>query len=275
MIPVIFIHTGPIQEYVLCTIKQALKNNSVYLLGDVRLDLNETNFNFCNINELKTDYNKFEVNYEHLNTTPLDYEKFCYKRWFLLKEFMHQNNINLCFYVDSDVILMNNITEDWVNYSQYEMTLLHRSAAVSSYITYESICKFCEMLISVYADKNSYYFKKIKSHYLVRNQCGLTGGVCDMTLLELFHYTQELGGGPGRIGEMMQIINDCTYDHNINVADQDFSMKNNMKNVKIRNNQIYVYNERLKKDIKFNSLHFQGQAKCYIPYFVNKLNDKL
>ena len=93
-----------------------------------------------------------------------------------------------------------------------------------------------------------------------------------MTLLEFFHYCSECGGGPGKIGEMMQIIDDSTYDHNINVPDQGFAFINGRKDFKIKEGIPYVYNERLGKDIKFNALHFQGIAKQMMRSVYDKCN---
>jgi hypothetical protein len=65
----------------------------------------------------------------------------------------------------------------------------------------------------------------------------------------------------------MSIIDDATYDHNINVPDQYFDF-NEIKNVKIKDGFPHVYHHKLRKDIRFNSLHFQGNAKHHIPKFL-------
>jgi hypothetical protein len=207
------------------------------------------------------DFSNFQKNYVHLNTTPQDYELFCYERWFILRKFMLDKSLDTVFYADSDVLLFCDVQKEWSKYDQYSLTLLHRTAAISSFITFEAINNFCSMLENVYSNKNSYLYKKIASHFSIRQESGLAGGVCDMTLFELFHYSHEFGGGPGRVGEMMAIIDDSTYDHNINAKDQDFSFKNGTKQVTFKNGQPYVFNERSKKDILFNSIHFQGSAK--------------
>lgn len=62
----------------------------------------------------------------------------------------------------------------------------------------------------------------------------------------------------------MHIIDGSTYDHNINVPDQDFDFADGRKNFKIKNGFPYVFSHKLNKDIKFNSLHFQGPAKRFI-----------
>lgn len=269
MIPVILIHKGN-DHYLTYTLKQASKNNKVYLIGNINPNIE--NVEFCDMNEFSNGLDEFKKNYVHLNTTPYDYEVFCYERWFLLKNFMDKKQLETVFYIDSDVLLFVNVTEEWEKFSQYNFTLLHRTAAISSFITKKGINDFCGLISSVYSNKSGYPFKKIESHFNVRKNCGLGGGVCDMTLLEYFHYDFGCGGGPGRIGEMMQIINDTTYDHNINAKDQDFAFKNGIKEIKIINKTPYVYNEKLNKDIKFNSIHFQGSAKHLIKTIYEQCN---
>lgn len=260
MIPVILIHKG-FQNYVSYSIRQAAKNNQVYLLGDTNPNLSLESFQFFNYNNLLDGCDDFRSNYSHLSTNPFEYELFCYQRWFILRNFMKENNLETVFYIDSDVLLFVDVEKEWERFNQYDMTLLHRTAAISSFITFRGLNNFCNLLNSIYGDKNGYPFKKIESHFIVRQGFGLAGGVCDMTLLEYFHYNAESGGGPGRIGEMMTISDGSTYDHNINAKDQDFAFKNGVKEVKIINKTPYVFSEKLNKDIKFNSLHFQGGSK--------------
>tara|TARA_R110000744_G_scaffold45433_2_gene100901 strand:+ start:5373 stop:6194 length:822 start_codon:yes stop_codon:yes gene_type:complete len=271
-IPVILIHNG-CQDYLTCAINQALKNNPVHLIGDGSLTgIGHENFNFEKIEDYKDECNEIRSVYEHLNTTPAEFEIFCYQRWFILKAYMKKNNLEKIFYIDSDVLLFTDVTKEWKKFDQYTMTLLHRSAAVSSFITLEGVENFCNLVLSTFRNKSRYEYKKIASHYHVRNQCGLGGGVCDMTFLEFFHYDDAAGGGPGRVGEMMQIIDGSTYDHNINTPDQDFEFKNGIKNIKIINGIPFVYNTRLEKNVKFNSLHFCGGAKNLMRSVYEKCN---
>lgn len=261
MIPVVTIHSG-YQDYFGFVLKQAAKNNTVILLGDN--DPNISGVEYVEYGKLSNGFEQFATQYEHLNTTPYDYELFCYKRWFVLRNFMNSRGLDTVFYIDSDVLLFINADKEWEKFKQYDFTLLHRTAAISSFITRRGINSFCDMLIAIYGNKGGYPFKKIKSHFLIRRECGLGGGVCDMTLLEWFHYHSEFGGGPGRVGEMMQIIDGSTYDHNINAQDQDFDFIDGRKRITVFEGCPYVYNNKLKQNIKFNSLHFQGGAKSLI-----------
>ena len=261
MIPVILVHMG-VSDYLQYSLKKALEKNNVILIGDKNPNIENNKFKFYKIDEyISEDFKKFTSLYEHLSTNPYNFELFCFLRWFLIKEFMQRENIDVSFYIDSDVMLYVDVNDEYQKFNQYDFTLLHRTAAISSFITKKGISNFCNLLLNTYSDKNSYKYQKIKSHFTIRQQHGLGGGVCDMTLLELFHYNADDGGGPGRVGEMMIIINDSTYDHNINVPDQDFDFKNGIKNIQMIDGIPYVYSNKLSKLIKFNSIHFNSGAK--------------
>jgi len=259
------------QDYVRVAIKQAVKNNPVFLIGDVDPLVDDDNFTFVTPEGLGSGIGDFSDIYVHLNTTPPDYELFCYTRWFLLRNFMERNGFPVVLYTDSDVMFFENAEEEWSKFNNCSMTLTHRTSGHTSFITLNGIHHFCNMLTKIYSDKGGYHFNKIASHLKVRQEFGLPGGVCDMTLLEYFHYHAEFGGGPGRVGEMMSIINDSTYDHNINVSDSDYLMENGTKKVEIVNGEVCIYNKRLARNIKFNSLHFQGGAKNLMQVIYDRL----
>ena len=261
VVPVVLIHSGS-QPYLHTCIKQALEKNKVFLLGSACPDVNDKNFTYINPQaDMGKDINEFSNMYVHLNTTPPDYELFCYTRWFMLRNFMEKYEIPVTMYIDSDVLLFQDATEGWKNFSDYTMSLVHRTSGHTSFMTLDGINSFCDMLLSIYSDKSGYHFNKIKSHLDIRQAAGLPGGVCDMTLLEYFHYHAEFGGGPGRVGEMMSIVNNSTYDHNMNVSDGDYEF-NGVKTVHdYKDGKPSIFNHRLNRYVKFNSLHFQGAAK--------------
>jgi hypothetical protein len=261
MIPVILIHSG-YQDYLNYSLNKALEKNEVYLIGDVNPNIQNDKFNFFHLqNYINDEFRQFTSLYEHLSTNPYQFELFCFLRWFIVKEFMTKEKIDTCFYIDSDVMLYVDVNDEFKKFEQYDFTVLHRTAAVSSFITKRGIENFCSLLMKTYSNKNTYQYQKIKSHFTIRQQYGLGGGVCDMTLLEVFHYNADDGGGPGRVGEMMSILDDSTYDHNINVSDQDFDFKNGIKNIQMIEGIPYVFSNKLNKLIKFNSIHFNSGAK--------------
>lgn len=271
MIPVIFIHSGN-SFYLEHTILQACKYNQVILLGndDIKNKISHDNLSFYNFNDYTKYVPEFASIYEHLSFNGFEYELFCFLRWFMLKEFMETHKFDTIFYVDSDVMLYVDVSKEYPKYDQYDFTLLHRTAGISSFVTKKGINNFCKYTTNIYSNKDSVDYAKLTSKWKLHQKFNLSGGVCDMTLLDGFHYDDVAGGGPGRVGEMMTIINNSTYDHNINVPNQDFDYDGNIKKIEMIKDIPYVYNHNLNKLVKFNSLHFQGSAKKYIKnYFTN------
>ena len=78
-----------------------------------------------------------------------------------------------------------------------------------------------------------------------------------MTLFELYCKLNI-----GKVGEMMFIIEDSAYDHNLREEDQYFETENERKKVKFVDGIPYIKNIKLDKLIKFNSIHFQGDNKA-------------
>lgn len=262
MIPVVIIHMNN-APYLNPVISQAIRKNEVYFISNIYAQ-NSPHLNCLNISDFYSDNIQiFSDCYDHLhNSSSRVYELFCYQRWFLLLEFMKKFQLEVVMHIDSDVLLLVNAEDEWKNFDQYIMTLSYGCSGATSYITIDGLSKFTEMLINIYKNK-SYYFDLLSSRFSVMQNHRRVGGICDMTLLELFKNSSDFGGY-GRVGEMMHIINESTYDHNINCEDQDFAMVDSIKKLEYENGNVYVYNNRLRKKIKFNSLHCQGNAKQHI-----------
>ena len=144
------------------------------------------------------------------------------------------------------------------------MSLVHRTSGHTSFMTQEGINSFCDMLMSIYSDKGISLIRL--NPILTSDRLQTAGRWCDMTLLEYFHYHAEFGGGPGRVGEMMSIINDSTYDHNFNVSDEDLNLestaldKNGHSGTKIvtrYEGNPAVYNHRLEKTLSLTRYTFK------------------
>ena len=106
-------------------------------------------------------------------------------------------------------------------------------------------------------------FNKCKLHYKNLQNSGRPGGVCDMTIWGIYRNI----GNPGDYGETSAIIDDSTFDHNIN-GDDGYETENGIKKFVWKDNKPYCKKIWLDKEIKFNCIHFQGQpAKDLIKGF--------
>ena len=259
-VPVVFIHFGH-GEYLPYVFDQAKRwAEEVIVVGDSANTARTTP-----VEDLSQDIAEFTKTYEHLSTNGHSIELFCMTRWLVLRNLMRARNITTCLYLDSDVLLFSNPTEDWNTFDLFDFTLVHWSSGHTSFWTLKGIEKFCDFMLNLYRNKSSYDWDKISSHYHIRQKHGLGGGVCDMTLLE--YYGRQQGG---YVGEMMQIRRGrpevtSTYDHVISLPDQGFAMRDGHKDIRFIQNAPWVPLPDKNLMVRFKSLHCQGPSKHLIP----------
>jgi hypothetical protein len=273
-VPVIFIHKGSEDGYLEYALRQAKKNdNEVYLIGGDQTKKYESIIDkFYMIDDYTSNTcDAFTKVYEPLSTLVGDYELFCFQRWFILYDFMKLNDIKECFYLDSDVLLFTNAKDEAKKFEQFDLTLIHKCCGNSSYIKYEGLRDVCKFIYTTYSEKTKFDYCKIKSHYDVMQDFDMYGGVCDMTLLQYYARYKN----PARVGEMMYIIDGSTYDHCIDQQDNNYEMLNGIKNIMIRDGRPYCKQLSTDKQIRFNTLHFQGTSKRLIRTYYERFNSKV
>lgn len=257
-IPVIFVHRGN-QDYFNAAVRQAMTKNNVIVIGSHKV----SNEDFYPIEEYKTRELEFERLYDHLSTNPPTAEIMCFTRWFTLLNLMKKQNIPVCLYLDSDVLFFGDATTEYTKFNQFDFTLTHRCCGSNSFFTFKGLeGGFCDFLIEFYKNKTSYDYERVTAHYHIRKKYNLGGGVCDMTLLEFYSYKIC----PGKVGEMSYIYDGVTYDNNITCPDQYYEMDptRGIKKIQWVNNEPHCCQTSSGKQIKFNTLHFSGQAKQYL-----------
>jgi len=263
-IPVVFLHVGANSPVLEKVIKQANKQNEVILIGDsntVHLR-DECGIGFVDIQKVvDEDFVLFDKLYDHLSTNPEFIEKFCFLRWFAVRTMMERANLDRIFYADSDVMLYCDVTEENKKFEQFDMTLVHRCCGSTSFMSKESLSTFCDYMLDIYKEKEEFAYGDLLNKFSNMRKHNKDGGVCDMTLLDRFHYEDSKGGGPCRIGEMTHVIEESTYDHNINTDEGIYDHDGRSKNIVWKDGNPYCYNKNLKREIRFNALHYQGPAK--------------
>jgi len=279
-IPVVFIHFNrpsntaePFRDGIYkATSEQAIKEgNDVYFISNQKFQIEQDTFSYVPMKGYwPTSMDVFQKNYENLSTNNAEIELICFLRWFVLLDFMEKNDIPVVFHADTDVMIYCDVTEDYKNYQQFGMTLIHRTCGSSSFITKKSLKKFCGFLSDLYENKDSYEFAKMKNVYLTRLDFGLHGGVCDMTLLETFQYNSNEGGGPCRVGEMMHVVDEATYDHNFNVDDGVYNHTGEHKDVKFHDGKPYCFHQGLEAPVRFKCLHLQGAGKKFLKKLIKE-----
>ena len=260
MIPVVFVHLNK-WDYLETVLSQARKyNGEVYLVGDQ----NTNDPNYCDIKDYRRQMDIFHGVYENHSSNDQWFEEACFWRWLILDDFMHKHGINRAFHLDSDVLLYANVTEEDKNkYSQYPITLIVGNCGASAFIDRDYLDGFCELLIQTYQDKGE-VFEWLKHLYSELQRQHMDGGACDMVLLQLWRKRNKT-----KYAEMTDIVDGTTYDHIIKSPNPgNYLMKDGIKDIHFRGEFPYGTIADTGQEVKFNSLHFQGQEdRRILEYF--------
>ena len=268
-LPVFFFHTGN-PPYLKHVLSQAKKDNKqVILLGD------ETNTELDAEHHMASEYiydiEIFNRSYRHMSTNPAQFEVVCFVRWFVLRNFMIRNNIEACFYADSDIMIYEDLSEEWAKFQENscafmmpdEQTPYSWSASGhNSFWTKEAIIEFCDFLNAAYSTET--LFTKLTDKWNFHIENNRPGGICDMTLFWLY-YQNKSGDN---IGILSEVNEGSTFDDNIvsseNRYKDEYRMKNGLKEIEFRDDGPYGYNLRKEQWIKFNTLHYSGAGTKHL-----------
>jgi len=215
---------------------------------------------FANILVLKNpQHQTFDSVYKHMCFNHEEFERLCFRRFFVMLDYVKENNIDKFLYCDSDAIYLKQL--DFESLLGEQKSLLCRPkeqaqfedvvGAHFSIWTKEGLESFCNFVIDTYTKNIKLLEPKWQWH--VSTSTG--GGICDMTLL--FHWYKEKRS-------LLEYYNGGTFDRTIGISDNyiknEFQRKNNIKQLKKKENGIFGINKD-NEEIEFYGLHFQGDNK--------------
>ncbi len=253
-IPIFFVHKTD-SSYLKYALKQTWKFNPdspIYLLGD------ESNNKYpfvthLNISDYSASAEAFKKVYRHMSATNIDYELFCFLRWFYIRDFVVQNNIESFICLDSDVLVFSDLTEA-LNPFQH-LSIANEGKAMPAFTYFgnsKAIFDFCEFTINQYTVPS--YIKRLDLEWEAQKPRNW-GGICDMVIF-LFYFTEF----PNNLGKLDAIINDSTFDRHIRGND-GFEMDGDHKKFIWKRKQPFGYHLQSKKWIRFHGIHYQGHSK--------------
>lgn len=260
-VPVVFIHRGD-DDYLAFSLQQAKRSNpqsDVVLIGDASNGKYASeSVHHCMIDRYFESAGRFAEVYKHQSGNAYDYELFCFQRWFVLKDFMKANGLERCCYLDSDIMLYANVNDP----AYHGFTNVWAMLTINTMSTLEDLC----YLIDVYF-RNPDLYEYVSSY---SRNLGFQG-LNDMVFSSLFldhwpQYKQHLDG----------VFGDSFFDGNIRHplhvslpagGSATVEMLDGKKKVYRRQGELYA---KAGDDywVKINSLHFQGETKSYMAYFL-------
>ncbi len=270
-LPIVFIHLGD-HDYLQYSLGQAKKSNpesTVHLIGDETTKHYDFVYHH-HASEYFGGAEDFVKIYHHLSSQGYDLELMRFLRWFILRDFLVQNKMGRCFYLESDVMLYANVTEEQKKFSQWDFTLSSRCSGSSSFFNnLEALKEFCSYLMDIYTKRDQLSWDHMVSLSLKQSRNAPSNNVGDKTAFDLY-----LNKNRASIGETTLIEDGATYDHNVNLPDPDFEMRNGIKHVIWREGKPYGRQRNSGREIRFNVLHFQGTAKKYMRQVYENSNSK-
>jgi len=218
-------------------------------------------------------YERFCTSYVHLSSNSAEFEKICFRRYFLLAEFLDQNpNVHEFVLIDSDVLLFRGAgahiarlvgSADFSG-SIEQPTIAWNPCQISPHVSFwtaNGLRSFVAYVLDNYAapagrDK----LRKIAARFAAR---GVRGGVSDMTLLYLWAHTTGNGAPINRV------LDGTVIDHNINrmqnLLPREFKLRGGAKRIVYNDGNAWLTTEAGKMT-RVVALHFQGRAKMVMPY---------
>ncbi|MEB3310592.1 MAG: hypothetical protein VKJ02_10190 [Snowella sp.] len=277
-IPVVITHFIGKPTYLKFALKSAADfNKTVVLIGsDSNQDFWEHHWNTTLIECEK--YQEFKKWYVKMCTYDEKYDDVCWKRLFMLEEWMKRNNATQAFFLDSDIMTFANYSSvlapvlsgnytTFLNEPQNQSNFRWSSCSHFAYWTLEAIEDFTSFCIEAYrSNKDLRTQLDAKWQWHIDNQ--QPGGICDMTLLYFWSKNNP------RVANFTKVINDMTVEHCINVSenylDDEYQMQLGVKKIIFKNGIPYGFNKDLKKEIRFLCIHCQGTAKILMRFFYYK-----
>jgi hypothetical protein len=266
-IPIIFMHFGDSDylQYSLLQAKKSNKDSDIILIGDE--SNNKYSFiKHANINDSPSGQ-AFAKLYQHLSFNSYEYELFCIQRWFILRDFMAKHQISRCYHQDSDVMLYEDISTE--NVADFDFAFCGGISGGISFINnFEALDDFCNFITAFYTIKPLTEELKNINQMIIKHVPN--GGICDMIFIKLYCDSRQ---DSEKIFDLSIIENNAVFDLNVNLINE-YEQWQGRKKIYFTSSGVLCKNLLLNTFIKFKALHFQGEAKEFMKYFVQKTPDE-
>lgn len=263
MIPIVFIHKGN-SSYLFNTLyqlKQTNPDSKVYLIGTDESRVYEPFIEHVSIEALSEEAIRFERVYKHFSTNSESFELICIQRWFVLKAFMIEKGIHRCLYLDSDVLVYDDVQRLSEMHAHAGMTLCGISGH-TNFIDKDVLIDFCRFAFTSYDGEEA--LNALQQYYTELIVKDGAGGVSDMTLLTNYaehHATQ--------VQNTYYTDGHATFDPSLEVGAEYFEMHEGFKKISFKDSKPFGILKLTKKPVLFYTLHFQGsRSKKYMQKYI-------
>ena len=258
-VPIIFIHRND-SDYLAYTLAQAQASNPespVVMIGD-------SSNRYAGVDHyLIADYcdsaDQFGQIYRHLSTNLASYECFCFQRWFILQEFIQSQGLEACLYLDSDVMLYANATQEHQRLQTFDLALTEDVPSCVYINRPSAIVQFCDLITELYT--NPITLERLEATFQQQLRHSIATSISDMYAFQAYRRRY-----PHQVGELCAIVDGYSYDARLTEGQGYVRQADGIKQVTLIDGEP-VGHLASGDPVRFQALHFQGLAKHFIRQF--------
>ncbi|MGJ7530234.1 hypothetical protein [Variovorax sp. GB1P17] len=218
-------------------------------------------------------YERFRHAYVHLSSNSPEFEKICFRRYFLLAQYLAANpECREFVLIDSDVLLFEGAgmhIRRLAGKADFSGSYIRPAdgwnpCQISPHVSYwtsNGLQRFVAFVLDTYATPaGKRKLRQIAARFAAR---GVRGGVSDMTLLYLW------AQATGNADPINRVLDGHVIDHNINSSHNhlahEFRIRGGAKRIAYRDGQpcLVMSSGDMARVL---ALHFQGSAKMAMPH---------
>lgn len=256
-LPIVFIHKGNswYLPYTLWQVHQTNPQQPIYFIGDASTKHFPRWVRHVEISKYNCSTSHLDSVYRHNSRLGPEFEQTCIQRWFILDAFMDDYGFDRCVYLDSDILVYEDLAKVYQKLPGHQMTWCGFSAH-SNFISNHSALKlYCQNVIDLYTGCfPAEYIEQSLFHRVMANK--VSGNISDMT----FFYDFNL-----RYPGSLLLVSDPNPEGTFDVSMEETRVFENngsgFKKIYWKGKQPWGKVTKTGVMVPFVTLHFQGKGK--------------
>ena len=265
--PIIFLQQGApaALAHLNCALLQARWWNpgrEIVVIGDAecRAALVVPGVEFVAIEDFGSSAGELREVYVHLSANSVAFELFCLERWFVLRDFLRQRQLESVWHFDSDVMVYEDLSSEDARIAGVDFTFTNISGH-NAYFRINALDQFCSFILKCYhAEPQTQW---LRASQAARLAAGNPDTISDMFFIGEF---KQLAGLRG-LDLSVPAPGQSAFDTNLRFSN-GYVMDGDLKQITFTGQQPYALDIETRKPQRFATLHFQYFAKQHMPRFL-------
>ena len=261
--PIVWFHKGPCWYLAWSIIQAQTSNPDNPQIAFTDVPIQMPGVEWIDLKDYWEEAAEFEKIYRHESVMPTWYDIPAIAKWFVLRQWMQTNDIEQCFFVDSDVMIYGDLEEDSKRFQSADFTYLPRGGPINGYINNRAaLDRFCQFILRLYSQPDLLYEKLEKARLSTPKL-----NVNDMSLFVWFQEQDELLKDTDLCATDFSSAGPSEHDSAFQYTG---TWEANGKEKKIVWREGWPHAIRTNgEQVRMLTLHFNGRTKPLMPRFCN------